>query len=202
MRILWIKVGGLWPANVGGRLRSLHTLSALARRHQVTVLTTHAANDDPAGLARELEHCERVISLPYSVPKRGSPRWALALARSWFSRLPLDLSKCRVPELERQIAALLGGDGADNGGAFDLCVADFLVATPNLPAVSSVPIVHFSHNVEHRLWQRLCRAQVRALRAHCSSSNGERCAAAKPTLARVRASRSRSPTPTAKYSQG
>ena len=33
MRILWVKVGGLWPATVGGRLRSLHTLSALAHRH-------------------------------------------------------------------------------------------------------------------------------------------------------------------------
>lgn len=160
MHILWIKVGGLWPATVGGRLRSLHTLSALARRHRVTVVTTHGPNDDPVGLARELAHCERVLSLPYDLPKRGSASWALALARSWFSRLPLDLWKCRVPALEREVKALL----SDATTRFDICVADFLVATPNLPAAPSVPVLHFSHNVEHRLWQRLCRAESRPWR--------------------------------------
>jgi polysaccharide biosynthesis protein PslH len=159
MRILWIKVGGLWPATVGGRLRSLHTLAELARRHRVTVVTTYGPDDDPAGLAQQLAHCERVVSLPHALPKRGSGRWAAALARSWFSRLPLDLWKCRVPALEQEVSRLL----QDTTDPFDLCVADFLVATPNLPRGTSVPIVHFSHNVEHRLWQRLCRAETRLL---------------------------------------
>lgn len=157
MRILWIKVGGLWPANVGGRLRSLHTLSALAHRHHVTVLTTHGPNDDPAGLQRELAHCERVVSLPHALSKRGSPRWAMTLARSWFSRLPLDLWKCHVPALEQEVTRLL----ADQSAPFDLCVADFLVATPNVPLATSVPVLHFSHNVEHRLWQRVCQTESR-----------------------------------------
>jgi glycosyltransferase involved in cell wall biosynthesis len=159
MRILWIKVGGLWPPTAGGRLRSLHTLSALAHRHQVTVITTHGPGDDPVGLERELAHCERVVSFPYTLPKRGTPRWAVALARSWFSRLPLDLWKCRVPALEQEVRRLL----QDKTNRFDLCVADFLVATPNLPRKAPVPVVHFSHNVEHRLWQRLCRAEARLL---------------------------------------
>ncbi len=50
MRILWVKMGGLWPATTGGRVRSLNTISELARRHQVTVITTHGVGDDPAGL--------------------------------------------------------------------------------------------------------------------------------------------------------
>src|SRR5690606_32952276 len=29
LRILWVKVGGLWPANTGGRLRSYHIISEL-----------------------------------------------------------------------------------------------------------------------------------------------------------------------------
>ena len=159
MRILWVKVGGLWPATVGGRLRSLHTLNALAQRHQVTVVTTHAPGDDPVGLERELAACEQVISVPYVLPKRGSPRWAAALVRSWFSRLPLDMWKCRVPPLEREVKRLL----QDRSRPFDLCIADFLVATPNVPFDGTVPILHFSHNVEHRLWERLCRAERRPL---------------------------------------
>ena len=72
MRILWAKMGGLWPPNSGGRTRSLQIITELARRHEVTVVTTHGVGDDPEGLARHLSNCDRVISLPYVVPKRGS----------------------------------------------------------------------------------------------------------------------------------
>lgn len=160
MRILWVKVGGLWPATVGGRLRSLHTLSALARRHDVTVLTTHGTEDDPAGLARELAHCRRVQSFPHALSKRGSMRWGASLARSWLSSLPLDLWKCRVPLLTAEVRHCL----QDEPKAFDLCIADFLVAVPNVPLGTSTPVVHFSHNVEHRLWKRLCEAEVKPWR--------------------------------------
>ena len=74
MRLLWIKMGGLWPATSGGRIRSLQTLSHLSTRHQVTVLTTHGPDDDPTGLVRRLPDCRRVLSLPFAAPKSGSPR--------------------------------------------------------------------------------------------------------------------------------
>src|SRR5688500_13068240 len=101
VRILWVKVGGLWPMNTGGRLRSFHIVSELARRHAVTVLTTHGPADDPGGLARELRHCERVISIPHRPAKHGSARFALALGRSWFSSLPVDIAK----HYDRELAA-------------------------------------------------------------------------------------------------
>ena len=47
MHFLWIKPGGLWPLNTGGRLRSYNMLAELARRHEVTLLTTHGADEDP-----------------------------------------------------------------------------------------------------------------------------------------------------------
>src|SRR5207249_766173 len=61
MRILWVKVGGLWPLNTGGRLRSFHTIAQLARRHRVTVLTTHGPADAPEGLDAQLADCEQVL---------------------------------------------------------------------------------------------------------------------------------------------
>ena len=51
MTLLWVKVGGLWPVNTGGRIRSFQILSELSRYHQVTLLTTHGPGDDPQGLA-------------------------------------------------------------------------------------------------------------------------------------------------------
>ena len=103
MRILWVKMGGLWPATTGGRVRSLNTISELARRHQVTVITTHGQGDDPDGLKRQLAHCERVISVPYAVPKRGSAAFPPAVAGSWFSQLSRGSLEVACRERARQV---------------------------------------------------------------------------------------------------
>ncbi|MGH9257371.1 MAG: hypothetical protein ACRD3C_22655, partial [Vicinamibacterales bacterium] len=106
MHILWVKMGGLWPATTGGRVRSLQIVSELARRHRVTILTTHGAGDDPDGLARRLSHCHRVISIPYVVPKRGDARFRAAVASSWLSPYPVDLWKWRLSPVRRTVGTL------------------------------------------------------------------------------------------------
>jgi sugar transferase (PEP-CTERM/EpsH1 system associated) len=148
MRILWVKVGGLWPPHMGGRLRSFHLISELSRRHRVTVLTTHGPGDDPEGLAAALPACEEVLSVPYTIPKRGTVRFGLALLRSWLSSSPVDILKCRVPSLRSQAERVLAT-------GVDLCVADFLVAPANLPDTGATPVVLFEHNVEYMIWKRL-----------------------------------------------
>jgi polysaccharide biosynthesis protein PslH len=157
MRILWVKIGGLWPSTAGGRIRSLEILSCLSRRHQVTLLTTHGPDDDPAGLVRRLPHCHRVVSVPFVAPRLGSAPFAFALARSWLSSLPVDLWRWRVAAVRDQVRALV----AD--GAADICVADFLVAVPNISR-SRVPLVLFEHNVEYVIWRRLAALEVRPWR--------------------------------------
>jgi polysaccharide biosynthesis protein PslH len=162
MRILWVKMGGLWPATTGGRVRSLNTISELARGHQVTVITTHGHGDDPEGLQQQLARCERVVSVPYAVPKRGSATFAASVAGSWFSHYPVDLWKWRVRAVRREVRkALAEGD-------VDLCVADFLFAATNVPMPSrlrsgqacNVPVLLFEHNVEYLIWQRLANIET------------------------------------------
>ena len=158
MRILWVKVGGLWPLNTGGRLRSFHIVSELSRRHRVTLLTTHGPADDPAGLARALPSCERVASFASGAPKHGSARFATAVLRSWLSPLPVDLWKARVPALGREAHRLtVAGD-------VDVCVADFLAAAPNAPLGGALPTILFTHNVEHMIWKRLSETERSAWR--------------------------------------
>lgn len=150
MRILWVKVGGLWPLTTGGRLRSFHLISQLSRRHCVSVLTTHGLDDDPAGLAAQLTGCESVTSVPYDLPHHDTARFAWSLVRSWASPMPVDVWKCRVAALEAQVRQRLAS------GDVDVCVADFLAAAPNVPFDHTrVPIVLFAHNVEHQIWKRL-----------------------------------------------
>jgi glycosyltransferase involved in cell wall biosynthesis len=155
LRILWIKVGGLWPANTGGRLRSLHILDELSRRHRVSLLTTHSLEQEAAGLRERLPHCERIVSVPYTAPKWRSLRFPFLLMCSWFSSLPVDLWKSRVSAVRREAERLIAA------GEVDLCVADFLCALPNVPRNCPVPVVYFSHNVEHMIWKRLCANAAR-----------------------------------------
>jgi hypothetical protein len=116
MRILWVKMGGLWPATTGGRVRSLRTVSELAKRHTVTVVTTHGPGDDPEGLKAHLSQCEKVVSIPFAVPKTGSPAFAAALARSWMSPDPVDLWKWHVPEVRNLVTTLMeNGECSDRG---------------------------------------------------------------------------------------
>ena len=154
MRILWAKMGGLWPSTTGGRVRSLNTIAELSRRHQVTVVTTHGVGDDPEGLARHLSNCDRVISLPYVVPKRGSAAFPGAVFRSWLSKYPVDLWKWQVPGVRAQVQTMM-----DAG--VDLVVADFLFASMNVPMDGPAPVVLFEHNVEYQIWQRLAALERR-----------------------------------------
>jgi glycosyltransferase involved in cell wall biosynthesis len=151
-------MGGRWPSTAGGRIRSLETLSCLSRRHDVTVLTTHGPNDDPEGLVRRLPHCRRIISVPFVAPRLGSVSFALALAGSWLSPLPLELWKWRVQAVRDHVRRIV-----DEGEA-EICVADFLVSFPNIPRSRRVPLVLFEHNVEHTIWERLAALEARPWR--------------------------------------
>jgi glycosyltransferase involved in cell wall biosynthesis len=155
MRILWVKVGGLWPPTAGGRIRSLETLSCLSRRHDVTVVTTHGPGDDPEGLRQRLPHCVRIVSVPFVAPRVGSAPFIRALARSWCTRYPVDLWKWRVRAVREEVGALIAG------GQVDLCVADFLVAVANVAGGRNVPTVLFEHNVEHQIWRRVAQLERR-----------------------------------------
>jgi sugar transferase (PEP-CTERM/EpsH1 system associated) len=158
LRILWVKVGGLWPLNTGGRLRSFHTIQELSRRHPVVLLTTHRPEEDGVELASKLPHCVRVLSFPHGPPKKGSLRLAASLVRSWPSELPMDLWKWRVAGLRKEAERLI------ESGQVDACVADFMAAAPNVPLGGRVPVVLFQHNVEHMIWKRLASVEPRPWR--------------------------------------
>lgn len=150
LRILWVKMGGLWPITSGGRLRSYHIIDELSRHHDVTVLTTTRADEAHISLSEKLPFCKGVKSFVFSPAKITDRRFITALAASWLTRLPVDLYKYRFPPLRCEVEAQL------DSGNYDLCIADFLTSIPNVPMHGSTPVVHFSHNVEYMIWRRLC----------------------------------------------
>ena len=151
MRMLWVKIGGLWPLDSGGRLRSFHLLRELSREHDITVATTRELDVPGNMLARQLPDCRTVIEIPYRPVKHGDGRFPIMLAKSWITGMPVDMERVRIPELAMQVRSCL------DTGEFDICVADFLYALPNIPRDGSVPVLLFEHNVEHLIWKRLAR---------------------------------------------
>jgi glycosyltransferase involved in cell wall biosynthesis len=148
LRILWIKVGGLWPLNSGGRLRSFHIIAELSRHHGLTVLSTHEPEENADALARHLPRCELVSSVPHTLSKPGSFGFIRDLLHSWLTPLPVSVYKCRNDALAAEAARALAS------GSFDLCIADFIYAVPNVDLHGPTPVVLFQHNVEYRIWQR------------------------------------------------
>ncbi len=158
LRILWVKVGGLWPPNTGGRLRSSHMIAELSRRHRVSLITTRHPADDSTGLAARLPACERDRCHPLHAPQAGDG----ALRPGRGAILGLSVSRPTSGGGVSPRSGLGSGSGSPEG--VDLCVADFLVAVPNVPAARPTPVVLFEHNVEYMIWKRLHEVEKRPWR--------------------------------------
>jgi glycosyltransferase involved in cell wall biosynthesis len=105
-----------------------------------------------------LPGCYRIHSIPFSVPKKGDSRFPMTVARSWFSRDPVDLWKWRVKEVSDLVNQLVEGNTAD------VCISDFLFAAANVPLGGPIPVVLFEHNVEYLIWQRLSTLETNPAR--------------------------------------
>lgn len=148
MRILWVKANKLLPVSSGGDIRSYNIARQLAAHHELTFLSYHDGEPDPAyeqelkrhfpgavcvctgrdassGLARGLDYVSRLPnSAPYAVSRFSSTRVRQQL-HAWFQEQ-----------------------------RFAVAVCDFLDAAVNFPELPSIPTVLFQHNVESEIWRR------------------------------------------------
>jgi polysaccharide biosynthesis protein PslH len=147
MRILWVKAGGLVPADTGGRIRSFNILRQLAAHHSVTFFSFHAAHENDRH--SELRSIfDRVICLPLRLPEPKSIGEMGAYAASLFSSQPYNIRKfCRV-EVHQSLNKLLQQE------TYDVIVCDFLIAGAVIPWDNPTPKILFTHNVEATIWRR------------------------------------------------
>jgi sugar transferase (PEP-CTERM/EpsH1 system associated) len=150
MKILWIKAGGLLPADTGGKIRSLQILKHLAHRHEVTVCTfyQHHDGDLHSTLATDVA---RLIAIPLPIPDRGSLKDALGFVKSVLIGKPHKMEKFYHPEVRQAVASLV------HDTSFDIILCDFIypagVVDWNAPACK----VLFTHNVEAEVWERFSK---------------------------------------------
>jgi len=145
MKILWVKSDFLHPTSRGGQIRTLETIRRLHARHEVHYI----AFDNPAepeGLRRAKEFCSRVYPVRHDAPPKRSLRFALQVAGSLFSPLPLAVARWVTPAMREQIRQVR------REHRFDSVVCDFLAPAPNFDSLDGC--VLFQHNVETTIWRR------------------------------------------------
>jgi glycosyltransferase involved in cell wall biosynthesis len=108
-------------------------------------------------VARAREYSSFAYPVRHIAPARRSVGFALSVAGSFFSPLPLSVSRWVTPAMRRQIRQIRAAH------KFDSVVCDFLVPAPNLDSLKGC--VLFQHNVETMIWRRLMEHAADPLRS-------------------------------------
>jgi glycosyltransferase involved in cell wall biosynthesis len=147
MKILWVKAGGLIPADTGGKIRSFNLLRQLAAQHLVTFFSFYAAHEKDRH--SELNDIfDRAICIPLRLPEPKSRGEAWNYLLGLFSAQPYNIAKFCRPDVRHALSQLLKQE------TYDLIVCDFLVAAAVIPWQLATPKVLFTHNVEAAIWRR------------------------------------------------
>ena len=147
MKILWVKAGGLVPLDSGGKIRSFHIASELAKTNDVTLFIF--CGEDSSEAQRTLTSTFRdVVIHPLKVQAGRGLREAAGYLTGFFSRLPYSISKYCRPEVANHLRKTIASK------AYDVILCDFLTPAAIVPFDSGVPVVIFTHNVEAMIWKR------------------------------------------------
>jgi polysaccharide biosynthesis protein PslH len=153
MRILFITETVPYPLDTGGRIKTWHTLTALAREHEVHL---HAFVRDPAQREAATGPLGTLCaSVTLHLVPRSPLREGVLLGRSLTTGLPFTVGRHYAPGVMTAIAR------ARRQLPFDVVYCDHL-SMLEYGRRLDLPIVHDAHNVEHRIVQRFAGTLPRA----------------------------------------
>ncbi len=147
MRILFLQKRLLFPADTGGKIRTLNVLKHLARWHEVTYLSNLLEVERPY-----LSEMRALGLRTETVDWRESSRQSLsflgfALTNLLFSKYPLNVDKDfdkRIADRARSIV---------DSQAVDLVICDFVQMARNAMELATASVL-FQHNVEAEIFAR------------------------------------------------
>ncbi len=147
-----VVVGGAlpYPANSGGRIRTLNLLVRLARSHRVTYVGTRNPDRAEGRAAAQYlgDHRVAAVEVEHTVPAKSGPRFYARLAANLASPLPYSVASHQSPALTRAVRGL-----AARGGV-DLWQAEWAAGVSALRGLPGARKVVMAHNVETLIWER------------------------------------------------
>lgn len=158
MKILLTLRQPLYPADTGGKVRSLNIFSRLAKRASIHAVSFADPVGDAESIHRMQETFESYTTVPWMETTKYTPKFYKELFTNQFSALPYFLSKCCSPRFRSTVEELLAREH------FDLLFCDFLHTAVPMLECPFKPRVVFEHNVEFQLRKRKWQVERNPLR--------------------------------------
>jgi len=158
MKILLAVPRPLFPADTGGKIRSLNIFSRLATRAEIHAVSFADPVSDAAGIAQMEATFATYTPVFWREPKKYSLTFYAELLGNQFSSMPYFLAKCNLPRFRRAVEKWLAST------RFDMVFCDFLHTAVPLQPLEFRPKVVFEHNVEFLLRKRKWEREEQPLR--------------------------------------
>lgn len=157
MKILFIQNRVLFPANTGGKIRTLNILRHLAGWHEITYLCNCQPGDE-AFFPQMRQLGVRLNAVMLEKPNWGSLRFNVALAQNLFSSRPFNIARHYDPAVRERARQLLHQD------KYDLLICDFLQTALHSVGLRGIPRILFQHNVEAEIFRRHAETSASCVR--------------------------------------
>jgi sugar transferase (PEP-CTERM/EpsH1 system associated) len=148
MRILLTLRQPLFPADTGGKIRSLNIFSRLAKKAEIHAVSFADPIADAAAISKMRELFENYTPVFWQETRKYSARFYKEVVTSQLSSLPYFLAKCHQPVFRSVVEGLM------RRKHFDVLFCDFLHTAVPMMLESFKPKIVFEHNVEFQLRKR------------------------------------------------
>lgn len=149
MKILFLQKRPLFPADNGGKIRTLNILRHLAEWHDVTYLCNLLPEEQLSCSVQKMEELGvRVVAIPWNESSRQSVRFYAELAANCLNSRPYNVEKDFDERLRHRAQELLNAEG------YDLVICDFVQMAANAIGLNGPPMLLFQHNVEAEIFER------------------------------------------------
>lgn len=160
MKILLALSRPLFPADTGGKIRSLNMFRRLAQRVKIHAISPADPVPDAAAISEMEEIFDSYTPIYRREARSHSLRFYSELCVNQFSRLPYSLSKNDLPQFRSMLPLLAQRERVD------LILCDFLHTAFAALECNIMPRVVLEHNVEFVLRKRQWATERNYLRKH------------------------------------
>jgi sugar transferase (PEP-CTERM/EpsH1 system associated) len=158
MKILLTLPRPLFPADTGGKMRSLNIFSRLVKGAEIHAVSFADPVGDAAAISQMSEVFTSYTPVFWREAKKYSTTFYGEVLANQLSSLPYFLSKCNRPRFRSTVEELMTRND------FDLLFCDFLHTAAPLLECSFRPRVVFEHNAEFLLRKRKWELEKHPLR--------------------------------------
>jgi glycosyltransferase involved in cell wall biosynthesis len=158
MKLLLTLPEPFFPADTGGKIRSLNIFSRLAKRTEIHAVSFANLPRDSEGVAQMHGMFTNYTPVPWSPQAKYSLPFYGQLVANQLNSLPYFLAKRDLPSFRSRVQSLAASAG------IDLLFCDFLHTAAPLLGFPFKPRVVFQHNVEFLLRKRKWEVERNPLR--------------------------------------